>query len=247
MVAQAGLQKPALQYYRLRFSKLKQWNFVRIFFFCAAAILALCNAAMARDLRSHGVIYPIEEQDPIAFIQQKLKVMEDSGELERRNLELQKRTRASVERPKPVEGMTKVIKGRIFYYDPTYEVKEDLYDHQGRIFAKKGSKINPLETVSLSQNLIFFDGDDSEQVDWVKDKFSKSIKNNSIRLILVHGAPLELSEELNIPVYFDQGGFLSKKLRIRHIPAVVSQEDKRLKIEEIKLSPSRELIVEGGQ
>ena len=123
-------------------------------------------------------------------------------------------------------------------------MQTDLKDHQGRVFAKKGTKINPLETVNLSHNLIFFDGDDEEQVAWAKEKFSESIKTNSIRLILIKGAPLKLAEELNIPVYFDQGG-LTQKLGIHHVPAVVAQENLKLKIEEIKLSLSRKSKAEG--
>lgn len=202
--------------------------------------IAFLKSVAATDCGTYGIIYPIEEVNPIVLIQQKLKSMEDSGELERRNLELQKRARVSVERPKAVKGITKAPKGRFFYYDPTYIVKEDLYDHEGRVFAKKGSKINPLETITLSQNLIFFDGEDEEQLGWVREKLSKSIENNSVRLVLVSGAPLELSETLNIPIYFDQGGILTKKLGIRHVPSVVSQEDKLLKIEEIRLEGGKQ-------
>lgn len=204
------------------------------------------NPVMAKDFGVHGVIYSIEEQDPIALIQKKLKVMDDNGELARRNLELQKKARTSVERPKPVEGIIKATEDRIFYYDPTYVVKKDLYDHQGRIFAKKGSRINPLETVSLSTNLLFFDGDDAAQLDWVKEQLTKSREAKLLRLILVKGAPLTLSEELKVSVYFDQGGILTKKIGIKHVPAVVSQETLRLRIEEIVLPPSRELVVERG-
>lgn len=221
------------------------------------------NALHAKCFGTHGVIFPIEEQDPIATIQQKLKVMEDSGELERRNLELQKKARTSVERPKPVEGITKATKGRVFYYDPTYVVQADFKDHQGTCFAKKGTRINPLETVALSTNLIFFDGDDEEQLTWVKGHLATSrvtpppgqpadslAAQNShekpIKLILVKGAPLKLSEELNFPVYFDQSGILTQKLGIKHVPALVSQDGKKLKIEEIKVPPSRESFVEEG-
>lgn len=199
------------------------------------------DSVIAKDCGTHGVIYIIEEQDPIALIQQKLKVMEDSGELERHNIELQKKARASVERPKAVEGVTKTTKGRVFYYDPTYEVKEDLKDHQGRVFAEKGRKINPLEIVNLSTNLIFFDGDDEEQLAWAKERLQKG----SARLILTKGTPLALAEELRVPVYFDQNGVLIKKLEIRHIPAVVNQENLHLRIEEIVLSPSKKSLIEG--
>lgn len=202
-------------------------------------LLVLLNTELrilnAKSLGTRGVIDPIEEVDPIDLIQEKLKVMEKSGELKRRNLELQKKTQASVERPQPARGITKASKVRIFTFDPTYGVKEDLYDHQGRIFARKGTKINPLETVSLSQNLIFFDGDDKEQVAWLQERFSEFIETNSVRLIIVRGAPLELAEKLGIPVYFDQSGILSKKLGISHVPAFVSQENLRLRIEEIQL------------
>ena len=85
----------------------------------------------AKDFGTHGAIFPVEEIDPIQLIQQKLKVMEENGELAQRNLELQKKTQVSVERPKSVTAITKATKGRVFTYDPTYEVKEDLYDHQG--------------------------------------------------------------------------------------------------------------------
>lgn len=207
--------------------------------------IAFIASVTAKDFGTHGIIFSIEEQDPIALIQQKLKVMEDSGELAQRNSELQKKARASVERPKAVEGITKATKGRVFYYNPTYVVREDLYDHQGRVFAKKGQKINPLETVSLSQNLIFFDGDDPEQVDWVKAQLVGSKENKPIKLILINGAPLKLAEELGVPVFFDQSGLLTKKLGISHVPAIVTQENFRLRIEKIKISPSRELQVEG--
>lgn len=228
----AVLQKPVLQFCKIQFFK---WNLLRIvfkaFFFCNTAILCHCNTAQGKSLGTHGVIYPIEEQDPIALIQQKLKVMEDNGELAERNIELQKKARSSVERPKPVEGITKATKNRVFYFDPTYEVKEDLYDHRRQCFAKKGSKINPLEIVTLSTNLLFFDGDDEEQVSLAMEK----LEQNSVKLILIKGSPLALAEELKSPVYFDQNGVLSRKLGIEHVPAFITQAGHQLQIEEIDM------------
>ncbi len=184
----------------------------------------------AKDMGNHGVIYPIEEQDPIILIQNKLKTLEERGELELHNLELQKKTRVAIEQPKPVVGITKATKTRVFYYDPTYVVQEDIKDHQGRIIHSKGTRINPLETVNLSQNLLFFDGDDEDQVAFAKEKLNDS----PVKLILTKGTPLALSEELKIPVYFDQSGLLTKKLGIHYVPALVVQVGLRLRIEEIK-------------
>lgn len=199
------------------------------------------SPTQAKDFGAQGVLFPIEEEDPIVTIKNKLRVMEKSGELERHNKELQKRASASVERPKPVEGLTRATQTRVFYYDPTYVVKTDITDSQGRIFAKQGTKINPLETVTLSHNLLFFDGDDIEQRAWVIQKS----REGPFKLILIKGAPLSLSEELKVPVYFDQSGVLTQKFGIQHIPTLVTQQGLRLRIEEIPL-PSQEKEAKGG-
>jgi conjugal transfer pilus assembly protein TraW len=192
-------------------------------------------ALHAKDFGVRGKIATIEEDDPLVLVQSKLKSMKERGELERHNRELQKKTRMAIERPKPVEGLSKAKESHIFYYDPTYIVPEDIKDHTGQIFYKKGTKINPLETISLSQELLFFDGDDEDQVAFVKEKLNEKLAESSIKLILVKGAPLALSEELKVPVYFDQSGLLTKKLGIHHVPALVTQHGLHLRIEEIKM------------
>ncbi len=245
------------QFCRIRFYELKRRCFRSKFFslsaarhhrstiFCITAILVSGNCSLARDHGVHGTSFPIEESDPLVLIQSKLKGMEMRGELERHNSELQKKTKAGIERPKPVEGISKVTVTRVFYYDPTYVVQEDLKDHLGRIFYKKGTKINPLETVSLSQNLLFFDGDDEKQVAFVKEKLQEMkgkdlnltaqswSEAKTLKIILIKGAPLALSEELQVPVYFDQNGALTKKLGIQHVLSLVTQTGLRLRIEEI--------------
>lgn len=240
-------------------------------------LLAQPNALQAKDLGIHGLIYPIEEQDPIVLIQKKLQRMEETGELKNHIQKLQQKTKDFVKRPKPSPGITKAMKTRVFYYDPIYTAKEDLKNHLGQIIHKKGTRFNPLETVSLSQDLLFIDGDDPDQKRWAFDRIQKlerrdqksetrdeksavdHQKDRKVKLILVKGAPLALSQELGIPVYFDQGGFLVKKLGIQHIPAIVSQSNfsdevtkkpLSLRIEEICLSCSsidKEEAHKGGE
>lgn len=204
---------------RTRLLPFRMLQYTFFLFFFLSPVYWTLSTAHARDFGVHGKVGPIEEVDPLQIIHQKLKAIEERGELERHNLELQKKTRTSIERPKPVEGISKTTQTRVFYYDPTYLVQEDIKDHQGRVIHAKGTRINPLETVSLSQDLLFFDGDDADQVTFAKEK----LKESPLKLILTKGAPLELSEVLGIPVYFDQAGLLTKKLGIRHVPALVTQ------------------------
>jgi len=211
---------------------------VFLLFFFLITDNRLLTTAQARDFGVHGTLAPISEEDPLILIQSKLKTMEERGELERHNRELQKKTRAAIERPKPVEGIFTATKSRVFRYDPTYVVPEDLKDPQGWMIHPKGTRLNPLETVSLGYELLFFDGDDADQKAWAFDRIKESVishqKGKGVKLILVKGTPLALSEELKMPVYFDQLGHLTQKLGIKHTPAVVTQEGLYLRIEEIK-------------
>src|SRR4029077_12524398 len=103
-------------------------------------------------------------------------------------------------------------------------------DHKGTVFHKAGTTLNPLELHSLKHPLLFINGDDLEQVTWAK----KYIHLNP-KIILVNGSPFNLMQALDIPIYFDQGGTIIKKLGIKQVPARVEQEDKKLVISEVKL------------
>ena len=193
-------------------------------------VLSGVSSLSGKDFGVQGAIGSIDETDPRVLIFQRLKALESSGEIVRHQEELQKMTRARVNRPKPVVGITKAIETRIFEYDPTYVVPQDFKDHLGQVFARKGDRINPLETVSFQKAFLFIDGDDEEQVLWAKQK----IGQGPSRIVLVSGAPLELSGELKIPVYFDQGGSLTTRFNIKHVPASVHQEGLKLRITEEK-------------
>lgn len=200
-------------------------------------ILTLFSGTVsAKDFGVQGEIAPIEEIDPRVLIQQKLKAMEDSGELQKRQDELKEQAKTAVKRPHKVEGITKATKTRVFEYDPTYTVQRDLKDHQGQVFARKGDKVNPLETVSMGSTWLFIDGDDETQVEWLKTQLNLGHS----KVILVSGAPLDLSEALQVPVYFDQGGNLTSKLKIKHVPASVQQDGLTLKITEFNLNGEEE-------
>ena len=208
-------------------TKRQELGLLLSWFLMSAVLTPVC----AKDFGVHGTISEIAEEDPIVLIQKKLKTLDENGELETHKQGLQKKAKTSVERPKPVAGLSRGTKGRIFYFDPSYIVPQDLKDHLGRVFAKKGSRINPLETISWNQTLLFFDGDDVEQKVWVEAQ----LRAAPIKLILIKGEPLVLSEEWKQPVFFDQGGILTKKLGIKHVPARVTQDGLRLKIEEVKV------------
>ena len=128
----------------------------------------------------------------------------------------------NIKEPRSVEGIIKTEKPRVFEFDPTIEVTEDLKDQKGKIFARKGDKHNALDYIKYSKVLLFIDGEDEEQIEWAKLKL---LKHKKVKIILVKGKPLNLQERLKRPIYFDQYGIITKRVGVKQVPAKVWQEE----------------------
>ncbi len=190
----------------------------------------LISSCLSKDLGELGETFPIVEEDLLKVIMNKLHYLEQTGELEEQQRYMQNKVKQRMVEP-VANKLPETIKPREFYYDPTITVEEDLRDHKGNIFKQKGEKINPLNTYSFKGTWLFFDGNSAKQ-----KKFAlQELKRKKLKLILTAGKPLDLMQELQKPVYFDQFGWLIKKFNIMQVPALVEQQDKRLKITEIKL------------
>ena len=199
-----------------------------------AATLAVSTAsAAARDYGVAGALFPVVEPDLLATIHARLTTLEQTGATRRLNAELQRRSVARVNRPAPVEGLTRAEAARSWMFDPTIELGEDIADDKGRLIMGRGTRVNPLDSVALRQALVFFDGDDPPQLAWAVAHGKK----NLAKLILVKGAPLELMRTRQMRFYFDQGGTLIRHFAIRALPALVEQQGRQLKISEIALAP----------
>lgn len=226
--------------------KIKQRKLVRKSCFITIILVFIIifkfnEEASAKDLGQYGQVFEIKEQDIIEYIKDKLARMEISGEIDEHQRQIAKKLEHKIRTPDSVTSLTKATKdkARTFYYDPSYIVEETITDHLGNIIANKGEKINPLDQVSLNSELIFIDGSDQAQVNFAiakaknKNKSALTEANSrETKIILVNGSPLELQENHNIWIYFDQNGYLTNKLGIKQVPALVRQVDKKLEIKE---------------
>lgn len=195
--------------------------------------LVFCGPLQAEDLGVIGPTYEIAERDLIAVIQDRLRRMERTGELARMEESYKRRVIDGIERPKPVPGINPTETARTFYIDPTFTLDRNIQDEHGRILYPAGTKINPFDYDRMSKVLLFFDGRDKKQVDFAKRFMAES--RTPVKPILVAGEPLKLMREWKREVFYDQGGALSKRFSITQSPALVSQEGKRLRVDEIRL------------
>ncbi len=178
-----------------------------------------------------GAVFPVEEENLLAHIQGKLQALISSSQLESHQKILTNKTKKYLSFPPKGSAVGHTQVPRVYAYDPTFIVTQDLKDHKGVVFYKKGTLVNPLQHRPLSKPLLFIDGDKKTHVRWVIERL-KAYPN--AKVILVDGKPFELMKHLDRPVFFDQGGFLIRKLSIQQVPACVRQEEQHLLISEEK-------------
>lgn len=195
-----------------------------------ALALAMTSTQAAEQI---GPVYPIVEPNMLQEIMRVLREKEASGELAKLQKEAISRSKRSAEEPKPVEGIKRTARARTFYWDPTIRAPKTITDPQGRVVVQAGTTVNPLDHVSMPEHLLFFDGRDREQVAKAAEIITKY--EGRVKAILIGGPVLELTRKWKFQVYFDQGGYIVQKLGIKQVPALVSQDGKRLRIDEMEV------------
>lgn len=180
-----------------------------------------------------GPTYDIREPDMLEEILAKMQRKQDSGEV----LKIQKaaadRAKARLLNPPPVAGITTATKNRVTYYDPTVVAYADILAPDGRIVVPRGTRANPLDTQDFGDPMVFFDARDSRQVK--KALALVEQYKGGIMPVLTGGSFADLTKKWRRKVYYDQSGFITRKLGIVHVPALVTQEGNRLRIQEFAM------------
>ena len=198
-----------------------------------AAATCWALGAQATNLGTIGPTYPVAEKNLLDVIMARLRAKEASGELKRHEQEARDRAAYAVNNPRPVDGLRRAQVARTFYFDPTFTLQSNVVDSTGPVLFPAGTRKNPLEVVSLSKHLLFFDARDPGQVTRARELIERY--QGKVKPILVGGSYLDLMKRWNKPVFYDQEGALVRKFGIAAVPAIVSQEGQRLRIDEVPL------------
>lgn len=195
---------------------------------------SLACSAHAVNLGAIGPTHPIAEKNLLEVIMARLRAKEASGELKRFEQEARQRASDAVNNPKPVAGLRLAETPRTFYFDPTFTLESNVLDEKGAVLFPAGTRKNPLEVISLSKHLLFFDARDGRQVARARELIDHY--QGRVKPILVGGSYLDLMKRWNKQVFYDQQGLLVRKFGITAVPAIVSQEGQRLRIDEVPVT-----------
>ena len=198
-----------------------------------AAALALCGLLLALPAGSKsggaaavdaiGPVYRIAEDDLLSVIEAAA-----ARDWERHLYAARERARQLLERPPRVAGIAAAEEDGVRHFDPTVRLAHAVTDRAGRTLFPAGTEINPLDYAPLGSKLLFFDGDDPVQTRIAADLAADV--GGRVKAVMVGGPWLDLARKWPGRLYFDQGGALSGHFGIRETPALVEQDDRRLRI-----------------
>ena len=192
------------------------------------------SIATAHEFPILGHTFPISEEPFTKMLMRKLSAIDIAKHQEI----IRQQTIEKINNPNPVEGLAKVQKTSSFFFEPVYLLKEDIVMPDGAILYKAGTTINPLHYMDFDRRLIFVDGRDMKQVQWLQRYLKSDGQERQFlenRIILTGGKILDLEKELNTSLYFDQRGVLVNYFGIKALPSIVIQDDDLLKIIELAI------------
>jgi conjugal transfer pilus assembly protein TraW len=172
-----------------------------------------------------GQTFPIAEESFLEFLQKQLA----GKDLSQKLAQIKTTLFEKAQNPAPVEGLHLAKKSRLSLLDLSFKTKKDIRDTTGKIIAKAGTTVNPLERINLSSGLLFLDGTKENHLIWAREQAG------NFKWILVKGKPFEVEEREKRPVYFDQRGAHAARFQIENIPAKVVQRGKYLLVQELAL------------
>ena len=200
----------------------------KIIFFLFMVHLSWVHAA---NLGVFGKTFVISEMDFMEYIQNKISTLKESGEWDRVQNQFKETVKTHINRPTPLH-LPRAVVNKMWLFNPSVTVPYDVTNTQGAVIVPKGTTVNPLDRVSLSSTLLFFNGDDKEQVAWA---VLEQTKHSKVKLILTSGSVKDTVNQMKQAVYFDLNGFLCGKFKITHLPARVAQVGNRLQVTEVGL------------
>ena len=174
--------------------------------------------AKPKDLGVYGNLYPIEEVDLLAYIQERAKQVDQE--------ELNKKLREDFEHSLEVSlNVPEAKEQRTRYIDPSITVTSPVYDHKGHVVAPPGH-INPLEKTQLTKTIVAL----KESQIGIIPELKKYHKN--LLVLLTDGNLPKGAEKIGQMVYRADNRIL-ERLGVEKVPSVITQEGGRLKVEEI--------------
>ena len=178
-----------------------------------------------KDLGIHGKLYEIKEEDMLSYVRRKAGAIDMQALRE----SMEKKFEESYAEHSLVSlDVPSATEERVRYVDPSVVVRNPLYDHTGKMISPAGI-VNPLDHISLSKSIIVLREDQLKRaLKKIKGKRRKPI------LILTDG-DIQRASSLAGQIVYKASPFMLRRLQIEKVPSLVTQDGRKLRVEELTL------------
>jgi conjugal transfer pilus assembly protein TraW len=192
-------------------------------------LLIMCESIFAKSLGLVGAVFPVAEKSFLTLIEERLHILESNGTFEELNRRWIQTVAEHANRP-PALGLRRALQTKNHHYFPEITLSEDILDNKGNVLYHKGTHVNALTHLSWYQPCwLFFNAEDEAQLRWAEQQ--KKLCSNP-KFILTGGEIRSTEIRLQEPIYFDQAGRITLKLKISSVPARVTRGKDHLRIVE---------------
>lgn len=184
-------------------------------------ILSSTLKSLAIDFGVRSHTFEIIEQSFSSMMLERLSKVD----IDKHNAEVNKKIIHKAQNPVST-NLPRCSKSTSHLVDPSITLAQDIKDHEGKVLFESGTKINPLDKISIEE-IVLINGSDKSQVEWYK-------QNHIGKTLILLGGNLDnLKKSLDKELYFDQTGEWVKKFKIKSLPAVLTQEGNSIRVHEI--------------
>lgn len=203
---------------------------IRFLFF--STFVFLSGGIEAKSLGRLGQTFPVIEKSLLTLIYERLNTFDQNGQLNAIENAWVKQVDEQVKRPRAL-GLVRTETTLTHYYTPVVTLEKNVVDQTGRVVLQRGMSVNALNQLpSYNPVWVFLNYDDLAQ-----RAFAEQIRTHypEIQWILTGGSVADAERGINETIYFDQEARITKKLKIEHVPALVTRENDSLKIMEFRI------------
>ncbi len=187
---------------------------------------AIMAATAIKDLGTVGATYPVVEPDLVTELKNEAIRQHTARDT------AQPQDQLKMYQPANLHTLPHVTTDRTFLVNMNYTVTQDVVDGEGTILYPRGFTFNPLDYLRFPGGLVVIDGTDPLHIKWFQN--TDYAKNHQARLLLSDGSAYELSRQLKRSVFYLTSD-IAKRLQLAAVPSVVVQEDRNVRVHEIKV------------
>lgn len=177
-----------------------------------------------------GKTYEFAEKDTLVEIQDYIK--NNKNKLQEKQKEVIKQAKNKLDNLSP--NLSKKIPSakvsKTYQISSNHTTEFDIKAPDGRVLYPKGFTYNVLDFIQIPYNIVFIDGNDTKELQWLKK--SKYLGNAGSRILITNGKYKDVSKSLNTHIFFATDRII-ERFSIKVTPTIAKQEKNKMILHEV--------------